>query len=135
MGKKGFTLAEILVTVVILGILAGLAAPMYGSMIEGSRSNEAKASLSIILMAEKVYKLNSTGQVYWGAGGTTAAAINTGLNIELMPRFYDANWSMAQAGNGAGATFTARVERTGDATRWYSIDQAGTGDSWEGAWS
>ena len=53
MSRKGFTLGEILTVLVILGVVAGLAVPMYGSMMESARANEAKASLGVILMGEK----------------------------------------------------------------------------------
>ena len=39
--RKGFTLIEVLVVIVILGVLAGLAVPVYVGQIEKSRATEA----------------------------------------------------------------------------------------------
>ena len=126
MGVKGFTLGEILITTVILGIVAGLAMPVYGTMMESNRANEAKTSLYVVLMAEKIYKLNSASQVYWGPGGTTAASINAALNVELMPQNYDTSWSVTQSGSVAAATFTASVCRGNSGNKCFQINQAGT---------
>jgi prepilin-type N-terminal cleavage/methylation domain-containing protein len=43
--KKGFTLLELVLVIIILGILATLALNQYGKMIERSRAAEAKAIL------------------------------------------------------------------------------------------
>ena len=123
---KGFTLVEIVIVSVILAVIAGLAMPVYGTMIETSRSNEAKTTLSIILMAEKIYKLNSSGSVYWGPGATSPAAINSALNVDLMPQFYNSDWNVTAAGAGSTATFTAQVGRGNPYVKWFRIDQAGT---------
>ena len=122
MSKKGFTLGEILIVVVILGIVAGLAIPMYGTMMETARSNEARASLGIVLMGEKVYKLNSAGGTYWAPGGTNAATINTALGVELIPQNYNTNWNVT----GDATTFTATVCRGNAGNKCFTVNQAGT---------
>lgn len=48
MNKQGFTLTELLVTVLLVGILASLALPMYTRTIERSRATEAMASIKAI---------------------------------------------------------------------------------------
>ena len=126
MGVKGFTLAEILITTVILGVIAGLAVPIYSSTIELSRSNEAKTSLYVILMGQKIYKLNSAGQVYNNLGSTNVASINSGLNVELLPQYYNTSWNVSAAGSGVGATFTASVCRGNPGNKCFTIDEAGT---------
>lgn len=52
MKKKGFTLAEILTSVVIVAILAAMAVPMYEKTIEKSRIVEARAVLKRIFDAK-----------------------------------------------------------------------------------
>jgi len=46
--KRGFTLLELIVVVIILGILATLGLTQYGRMVERSRGAEAKAILGDI---------------------------------------------------------------------------------------
>ncbi len=53
--KKGFTLIEMLVVVLILGILASIALPQYEVAIEKSRVAEALVVLKTIVDAEQRY--------------------------------------------------------------------------------
>jgi prepilin-type N-terminal cleavage/methylation domain-containing protein len=54
--KKGFTLLELLIVVIIIGILAGLGIPQYMKAVERGRTAEAKAVLSQIRTAEEAYR-------------------------------------------------------------------------------
>ena len=55
--KKGFTLIEMLVVVLIIGILAGVALPQYTSAVRKARVAEAKISLRALIDAEDRYIL------------------------------------------------------------------------------
>lgn len=55
--KKGFTLIEVLVVVLILGILAAIALPSYSRSVEKSRTSEAVQVLSTIALGEQREKL------------------------------------------------------------------------------
>ncbi len=92
---KGFTLLEILIVIVILGVMAGLAVPTYIRNVEQARAEEAKVNLYTIYTAEKVYKVNSRSKSqpegkYWVPGeNQSAAMINKALNINLAdPKYY-----------------------------------------------
>jgi prepilin-type N-terminal cleavage/methylation domain-containing protein len=54
--KKGFTLLELVIVVIILGILATLGFVQYNRTIEKSRTSEAKSMLSTIRSSEHGYK-------------------------------------------------------------------------------
>ena len=55
--KKGFTLTEVLVVVVILGILAGLILPRFFGQSERAVVSEAVGMLSAVRQAEASYFL------------------------------------------------------------------------------
>ncbi len=54
-GRAGFTLLELLIVVIIVGILASLAIPTYQKTVEQGRATEAIANLNILRGAEVIY--------------------------------------------------------------------------------
>ena len=57
--RKGFTLIEILVVVLIIGILAAVAVPGYMKVIEKSRATQAISTLNQIAKAQNVYNVKN----------------------------------------------------------------------------
>ncbi|MBF8259569.1 MAG: pilA, partial [Actinobacteria bacterium] len=55
MGKKGFTLIELMIVVAIIGILAAIAIPNFLKFQAKSKQSEAKTNLKAIYVAETGY--------------------------------------------------------------------------------
>lgn len=58
-GQKGFTLIEVMVVVIILGILASLIVPKFMGRADEAKIVKAKVDISAIETAVKLYKLDN----------------------------------------------------------------------------
>ncbi|MBI3323519.1 MAG: prepilin-type N-terminal cleavage/methylation domain-containing protein [Candidatus Omnitrophica bacterium] len=119
----GFSLLELLITVLIVGILAALALPNFGKAVEKAKVKDVQSTLAAIAAAERVYRLDQ--------GGFGTLANLTANNYASDPDAGNANtdWNFAVAG--AGAAFAATATRTGGAynTNTVQVDQDYTGAS------
>lgn len=111
--KKGFTLIEVLIVVIILGILATLAIPQFGKMVKRARLAEAWAGLGGIRTAQAVYYME------WNAYTTSTGALDfdtpTGSIFDYSVPGASATTFTAQAtGKGDGAGITAWIWVTGN---------------------
>lgn len=99
--QRGFTLVELLVTMVIVGILTAIAVPSYGSYVLRTARADARATmLQVNQFMERFYALNSAydqrfdGAVVLLPEGLTkvpANANNPRYNISLDPATLTAN--------------------------------------------
>ncbi len=70
--NRGFTLVELKIVVVIIGILASLAIPRFMSASTKSKQTEAKQILKQIYVQQRAYRVEH--DAYWGNGLTADAA-------------------------------------------------------------
>lgn len=69
--RKGFTLIELMVVVLIVGILAAVAIPLMRGRIDSAKWSEAKSAMGTIATALRAYA-SEKGDI--GVGGVTAPA-------------------------------------------------------------
>lgn len=79
--RTGFTLVELMVVVIMLGILAAIAIPAYTRYVKRSKSAEAHGNLSKVYLGEVTYFLlnldrGSVGYVNAGANPPTPPGAN-----------------------------------------------------------
>lgn len=79
-GKKGFTLVELMIVVVILGILAAIAIPLYMKFVQQSKTGEAQGNLGKIASLVEEYYAKSSSQ-------STTATITPGSSTSLIAKF------------------------------------------------
>lgn len=102
--KIGFTLTELLITVIIIGILATLALPMLVKTLEKAKVGEAMSNLNLIRTGQKIYFLE------YSAFSPTIDDLNIENPNEAASRYfyYDLDNSVDPASN-----FKARAIRGG----------------------
>jgi len=78
--KKGFTLVELMIVVVILGILAAIAIPLYMKFVQSSKAGEARLNLG---------KIASLLERYYDSRGnqSTDLTVATGTSTTMIPQF------------------------------------------------
>jgi len=72
--RSGFTLLEIIIVIIIVGVLASLALPRFFATVEFSRSTEALQNASVVRQ--------SVERCYLGRSGTYVGCVISALDVE-----------------------------------------------------
>jgi len=111
--REGFTLIEILIVVVIIGILAAVAIPIYFQYVQKGYASEAKIAIKDIHKKCTIYSQQEGGEYPTDLDEVIAAGFYT------MPKTLEANWTFDLAVDVEGQTGTITATGT---------DQMGGGD-------
>jgi len=94
---KGFTLVELVIVIVIVGILSVVAVPVYKGYTKKAMATEGKALLGAVNTSQKVYFAE------WG--NFAASAVSTVLDVNASTNKYFTTYTIGNATN-AGYTVT-----------------------------
>ena len=128
--RKGFTLIELMVVVVIIGVLAALAIPRFLGSTGKAKKSEAKTVLKHLYQMERMYYQEFDNYV---AGASSAALEASSLDWNSPGADARYNYSVVVAGDNFTAIATELADADGDgiANETLTMDQDGVeGGDW-----
>lgn len=118
---KGFTLVELIIVIVIVGILSIVAVPVYKGYTKKAMGTEAKSLIGSIATAERVYFAEYSN--YWATSTSGTAQAGSGqltgydkvLDVDARNNKYFTGYTVStNQGDDDSAIFTATVVGNGD---------------------
>ena len=126
--KRAFTILELLIVVIIVGVLATLGFVNYGGVREASITKEARANLKLIAAAERIYRME-VGYFYPDTGTVTGVGAENTINNNLRLSLPEANrrWNYEiDSESGDADRFTATATRNDTTACAWTMNQGDT---------
>jgi type IV pilus assembly protein PilE len=120
--KSGFTLLEVIIVIIIVGVLASLALPRFFSTVEYSKSTEALAAIATVRQ--------SMERCYLQSNSTFVGCILTGLDVSnpgTTPGSHFTYGISGQSTAGYIITATRNSYDGGDSSSTITVTQGATG--------
>lgn len=109
---KGFTLVELVIVIVIVGILSIVAVPIYRSYFRRAMTTEGKALLGVIQLSERAYFAENASYL-----GVETTDFSEELDIDVRSNKYFTSFTISSNGQtGDDARYTAITTGNGGAS-------------------
>ncbi len=125
---RSFTLIELSVVIIIIGILSLLTINYYGPYRENTFDREAQANLRLMFSAERIWRMESNNNQYTDPPTLPAPACplpnnTTGVNgtLRLTLPITNAGWNYQIRTYAVGTNFCAQATRTAAPVRSFCI--------------
>ena len=110
--RKGFTLVELLVVVLILAILMSLALPLYVSAVANAQKRTCRANMQTIANAVQAARVRTVAANYrWIMGDVTTARIPDLQTVPVCPN--GGSYSVEPGSSGDFNTFQVACDKHG----------------------
>ena len=121
--EKGFTLIELMIVVVIIGILAALAIPRFMRATTKAKQSEAKTILKQIYTMQHAYRQEYNAYCCNGASAAAGASIAVlGIDVMASARY---TYTIVAAANTFTGTAAGNLDDDATVDTW-TINQLGT---------
>ena len=124
--NSGFSLVELMIVIVIIGVLAAVAVPIYSNNVMKAKMSEADAALGSIRTQLRVY-YGENG--YYPKLTTSTAVVGQGwndINAGELDGKYFSDASYTYLGNAAGDSFTVTCAKGTILEADRTLNQSGT---------